>query len=298
MTIRQINSSIIGGADKFLIYGDPGTGKTHLALTAPPPILYLCTGLQEELQTFYGKNFQEKYKMLHGRYLREDEVLFDAVDLAFSWKNEDATGFDQVKDMIQKAVNMEKAGEIKFNSIVIDNVTTLTELQIEKAIRLANLSRPPEATSKSTEQKYIESGVLQVADFEWKDVMNMMSKFLSEAFVLDDKVFVVIAHEWEQVVTDRATKVQSTTKVKPAFIGKQRDQIANLFSNVWRMYNIGQITAARTVGKDANPEIIAKSRIGGVISTDWHDPSLQLAIQKFRIHAENMSKTFLGGGKT
>lgn len=286
---QPINKSIAEDKRTFLIYGDPGVGKTHLALTAPTPIYYVCTGSKEELQPFYGNRFRDKYKKVHGHYLAEEDVLFDFVDLAFSWKNEDATGFDQVKKMIDIALQQEKAGEIKFNSIVIDNISTLTELQIEKAIRLASLSKPPESKGKSSEDKYKEDGVLQVADYEWKDVMNMMQKFLSELFNVD-KCFIILAHEWEQVVTDRTTKVQSTTKVKPLFIGKQRDLIANLFSNVWRISTSGECSVARTIGKDANPEIIAKTRIGGVISNDWIDPDIQVALEKFRVHMANISK--------
>lgn len=290
MSPQPINKSVAEDKRTFLLYGDPGTGKTHCALTAPTPIYYICTGSKEELQTFYSERFREKYKKRHGHYLAEEDVLFDYVDLMFSWKNEDATGFDQVKKMIDIALKMEKDGEIKFNSIVVDNISTLTELQIEKAIRLASMSKPADAKGKSSEEKYKDDGVLQVADYEWKDVMNMMQKFLSELFNVD-KTFIILAHEWEQVVTDRTTKVQSTTKVKPLFIGKQRDQIANLFSNVWRIYVSGNLSVARTVGKDANPEIIAKTRIGGVISDDWMDPDIQVALEKFRVHMANIKST-------
>ncbi len=286
MPPEQMNTSVVEDKRTFMAYGDPGTGKTHFALTAPTPIYYVCTGSKEELQTFYSARFQDKYKSRHGHFLEEKDVLFDFVDLMFSWKNADATGFDQVKKKIDIALQMEKAGEIQFNSIVVDNVSTLTELQIEKAISLSAISKPIESKGKSSEEKYAETGVLQVADFEWKDVMNMMHKFLSELFVVD-KTFVIIAHEWEQVVTDRATKVQSTTKVKPAFIGKQRDGIANLFSNVWRFYNKGNLSACRTVGLEANPEIIAKTRLGGIISDDWLDPDIQIALQKFNTYIKN-----------
>lgn len=288
---QQISPAIMGRKDRFLLYGDGGTGKTHLALTAPPPIYYVCTGGENELDTFYSKHFQEAYKRNHGHYLQEKDLQYDFVDLPFSWKNDDASGFDQIKKKIEEAVVASMGGGFQFNSIVFDNASTLTDLQIEKAIKLSALSS--NAPDKTTQKKYDETGILQVADFEWKDVMNMMEKFLSEAFVLD-KVFVVIAHEWEQIVTDRATKVQSTTKIKPAFIGKQRDDIPNMFSNVWRMYNYADNkTAARTIGKDSNPVTIAKTRVGGILPNDWPDPDIQVAIEKFRVHAQNQSNTNL-----
>lgn len=287
---QQISPAMLGRKDRFLLYGDSGTGKTHCALTAPPPIYYVCTGAENELDTFYSKNFQDNYKKLHGHFLQEKDLQYDFVDLPFSWKNDDASGFDQIKAKVEKAVVESIGGGFQFNSVVFDNASTLIDLQIEKAIKLSAISS---STDKSTEKKYNETGILQVADFEWKDVMNMMEKFLSEVFVLD-KVFVVIAHEWEQVVTDRATKVQSTTKIKPAFIGKQRDDIPNMFSNVWRMYNYADNkTAARTIGKDSNPVTIAKTRIGGIIPTEWPDPDIQIAIQKFKVHAQNQSNTNL-----
>ena len=284
---QQISPDIIGKSEKFLLYGHPGVGKTHCALTLPPPIYYICTGGPDEVQTFYSKTFQAKHK------LREQDLLIDSVDLTFSWKLGKADGFDQIKKMIEEAIRMEQAGEINFNSIALDNITTLTELQIEKAILLADMSKSPEAQAKgdSTKKKFDETGVLQVADYEWKDVMNMMAKFLSELFVIK-KNFCIVAHEWEQVVTDRKTKKAEVTAIKPLFIGKQRDLIPNLFSNVWRIYPTGQISAARTIA-GTSPSVIAKTRIGGILSPDYPDPNLSDVISKFKKHAEEQSEKSL-----
>lgn len=277
---------VLSGSEKFLLYGDPKVGKTHCALTLPPPIYYICTGSKDELQTFYSKRFQEKKYV---NKLLEKDLLVDYVNLTFNWKLGEVNGYDQVKNLIEKALELEQKGEIHFNSIVIDNITTLTELQIEKAIRLADTSRPAGATGKSTAEKFDQTGVMQVADFEWKDVMNMMQKFLGELLVLN-KNFAIIAHEWTQTVSDRGTKQVVEVAIKPSFIGKQRDTMANLFSNIWRIYPSGQLSAARTVGKDKDPNIIAGTRIGGIIPDDYPDPDLSFVINKFKAHAEEMSR--------
>ncbi len=280
--IGPITPDIIGGAEKFLLYGDPGVGKTHCALTAPPPILYICVAGPDEVQTFYSKNFQKKY----GDRLSEKDLIIAYVEEDFSWGLGKGTGFDDVKQLIEDAVEQEEAGDFTFNTIVIDNMTTLTEQQVTKAIVLSD-KRPSE--KQSTKDKYAKDGVLQVADFEWKDVMNMMAKFLSELFTLDKNI-IIVAHEWEQTVSNRVTKQSDVIAVKPLFIGKQRDLIANLFSNVWRIYPKGEKSAARTVLKEQNPNIIAKTRVGGIVSNDYLDPDISAAIDKFKKHAEAMSK--------
>ena len=285
MSPSPISPDIIGGNEKFLLYGDPGVGKTHCALTAPPPIYFVSVSGPDEVQTYYSKYFQEKY----GERLPEKDLLVDYTKTSFSWGLGEGTQFDQVKQMIETTMEMEEKGEIPVSStIVIDNMTTLTEQQVSKAIVLSD--QVSQSEKASTREKYEATGVLQVADFEWKDVMNMMAKFLSELFTLDKNI-VIVAHEWEQTVTNRKTKQSDVIAIKPLFIGKQRDLIANLFSNVWRIYPVGAVSsAARTVSQEQNPNIIAKTRVGGVVSRDYMDPDLSSAIGKFKKHAEEMSK--------
>lgn len=277
-----INTSIIGQREKFLLYGDPGMGKTFCALTAPGPIYFLSVGAHNEAKTYYANQFQEKYR----KRLPEKDLFLDVVVEDFrgmtGYGKDTAVGFDRAKECIEKAFEADDKGEIHFETIVIDNATVLTEYQVNKAIAM-------QSGKGETLSKLQKDDILTVADFEWKDVQNMMGKFLSELFAVDKHV-VFVAHEWEQTVTNRATQTADVIAIKPLFIGKQRDRVANTFDNVWRFTQEAKSFVARTTPRSQSPSIVAKTRVGGVIDPDYMNPDLTEVIERFKKHAEKMSK--------
>lgn len=277
----------IGRNENFLLWGDPGVGKTHTALTllGIGPVVHVCVGRGNESKTFYSDYFQKwrtqnKVPADHKLYTAIATETFDFEDPTSA-----AVGFDNVKREIETAFEDDSKGIKQFSGIILDNVSMTTDFQINKAIKLSDKNRDQSAgKGKSTLDKAAELGGINPADFEWKDVQNMMAKFFSELFATD-KHIAIIAHEWEQTVTNRATRQSDLIAVKPQFVGKQRDTIANLFDNVWRLHVEGGQYYARTVSQSKPYSIIAKTRIGGVVEKDYINPDLADVIRKFKAHA-------------
>lgn len=280
----------IGKNENFLLWGDPGVGKTHTALTllGIGPTFLMTVGRMNESKTYYSEYFQKwkrdnKVPADHKLYVDTATETFDFEDPKSA-----AVGFDNVKRQIESAFEDDAKGINQFSSIIVDNMSMTTDFQINKAIKLSDQNKGPESKGKSTLEKAKELGGLSPADFEWKDVQNMMAKFLSELFATSKNI-VIIAHEWEQTVTNRSTKQSDLIAVKPQFVGKQRDNIANLFDNVWRMHVDGGQYYARTVSQSKPFSVIAKTRIGGVIDKDYMNPDLSAVIRKFQVHAAKYS---------
>lgn len=283
--IAPVTPAVVGEKEKFLLYGNPKTGKTHCGLTLPEPILFVAVGGPNEIKTFYSKKFQDKYPG------RQPPILcYAGEEIGDKGRFEHALGFDRVTTQMGRALEMDARGELEFASIVVDNATVLSELQMNKVIEIGHENRNPDAKGYSTFEKFKEHGILTPFDAEWGAAQSLMQKFTSWIFSLDKHV-AFIAHEYEVSVPNRATQGQDLVGVKPLFIGKQRDRIANMFDNVWRFYTQGQLHVARTIPQDQPFTIIAGSRIGGVVSSEYQDPNLSAAIRKFQAHAESVGKS-------
>src|SRR5690606_3651821 len=117
-----ISADMIGQAEKFLLYGEPKLGKTFTALTIPPPIYFVAIGMSNEAKVYFSTEFQKKY----GKILRPDELQIDV-----------GRSSQETKDLIEAAVEADANGTgYQFNSIIVDNATRLTELQMDVAIEL------------------------------------------------------------------------------------------------------------------------------------------------------------------
>lgn len=283
------DSAGIGRNEQFLLYGDPKVGKSHAALTVLGlgNAYLMSVGRSNESKTYYSAKFQDYIKKRGYKgelYMDVSHETFDFEDPTTA-----AVGFDNTKALIEEAYDQDAKGIISFNSVIIDNISITTDFQINKAIKLsdANRSGESQARTKSTLDKAKELGGVAPADFEWRDVQNMMAKFLSELFATPKNI-IVIAHEWEQTVTNRSTKQSDVVAVKPRFVGQQRDTIAAMFDNVWRFYAQGQFYYARTVPQDKPFSIIAGSRIGGLVDAEYMNPDLTDTINKFKTHAEKI----------
>lgn len=274
---QQISPDIIGESEQFLIYGKPKTGKTFLALTLPPPILFISIGQNREAKTYYSKPFQEK----HAANLPPDQLRIHV-----------GMTSQEVKDLTEAALEGDYAGTgFQFNSIVLDNISRLIAAQLQVAFdlsfdRAASGSGNVTKTAKAKQEEY---GAIVPQQQDYGVAKSIMQAFLSELMAVD-KHLAVIAHEYD-TFTSGPGQTQILSKVEPNFIGKDRQDMGNLFDNVWRMDKDGSRYIARTEeGTDPKGfSIQAGSRIGGVVAKDYLNPNLGEAIEKFRAHAQKMA---------
>jgi len=282
MTPTPISPAIIGEHEKFLIYGDPKMGKTHCALTIPEPIYFLAIASDNEAKTYYSKPFQDK----HGK----KEIYIDVAVEEKTSKGTKATGSDHAKKLIEEALEGDANGKgPEFASIIVDNATRLSEFQMNKAIEISHAGLEGGKT-ESALAKYTKHGILAPFDSDWGAAQSIMRRFTSELFGVD-KHLVLIAHEHKDSAQDRKTQTRNIIGVKPLFIGKDRDTIANLFDNVWRFTKEGQFFTARTEPLGSPYTVISGSRISGLqkIPKDYTNPNLSDAIKEYRAYAESIS---------
>lgn len=292
--IAELTPQIASGNEHFLLYGEPGTGKTHCALTIPEPIYFLSCGSINELKTYYSKTFQDK----HGKKeIYVDIAKENYVDGVFKG----AVAMDQVSTLLDDALEGDAKGTgPQFRSIIIDNATQVTDFQLNKVTEIAymgvkqNPKKEAGAEEKTSYWKYAEHGIFAPQDSDWGAAQSIMRKWQSWMMGVE-KNFVFVAHEYHEMKKiDRHT--QEIVGIYPLFIGQDRDRIANYFDNVWQMSIVGGAgkpnepsiaTAARTV-EGTSPVVIAKTRIGGLLPRDYLNPNLSDVIKKFKEHVTSV----------
>ncbi len=279
-----ISPEILDGREKFLIYGAPKTGKTFTALTSPEPIYHLGVGGDNEVKTYFGKHFQDK----HGK----KDLVTDYVSetIGKMGKVKDPIGCDAVSRCLDEALELDakenfpsKTGT--FETLVLDNATNLQDFQMNKTIHISNDTRSPGAEGYSTWEAYMKHGILAPFDSDWKGAQSLMSQWVSWMFDIDKNI-IFIAHEYEVQKANRKTQLPDLIGIRPLFVGKQRTRIAQKFDNVWRMTKNGQKFEARTIASDSPYEIIAGTRLGGIVSNDYQDPNISKTIIKFQAQAK------------
>jgi hypothetical protein len=285
---EKLTSKIIGEREKFLFYGAPKRGKTFSALTAPGPIYFLAIGGPNEAKTYFSKEFQTK----HGK----KEIVIDSAieDVDKHGRCKTPIGFDHACNLLDEAMELDDKGEMDtstggFETLIVDNATVLEEFQMNKAIYVSNLTRSDSAKGDSTQERLKKHGMLKPSDSDWGAAQSLMQNWYSWLFKID-KHIVFIAHEYYVTRANRATQTVDTVGIQPLFVGKQRGRIANAFDNVWHFYKQGQLYVARTVPQDTPVDIIAGTRLGGVLSPDYENPDLTKAIEKFKAHARKIEQ--------
>lgn len=268
-----LTPELVGTREKFLLYGEPGTGKTRAGLTAPGPIYFLAIGAPNEAKTFFSPDFRKQFP--------NQKVYIDVAEESIDERGQfdAAIGFDSACDLLDEALEQDRKGDLHFETVLVDNATVLSEFQLNKVFEISEIDAKDK--SKTSLRKLRDHGIYTPADYDWGGAQSLMGKFVSWLFKLD-KHIVFVAHEHQDTTTDRATHTQLIQAVKPLFIGKQRNQIANMFDNVWRFTKNGQFYEARTVAADRPFSVIAKTRVGGVLDQDFRNVDLEWAIQQLQ----------------
>lgn len=279
MSPQLLTSDVVGMYEKFLFYGEPKTGKTFAALTAPDPIYVISVGNVNEIKTRFSRDFREKHP--------EKEIYFDVAEESMDERGQfdEAVGFDNVCDLLDRALDLDADPDedFSFNSLVIDNATVLGNYAMNKSMEVNYDSA--KGKSKTALSKLRESNIVIPGDNDWMSQMSLMGQFVSWLFRLKKHV-VLVAHEWHETTTDRASHQTIITAAKPLFTGKQRTDIPALFDNLWRFQRNAQFFEARTIGTDQPFSITAGTRVGGVLPSPYRDVNLTNAIRELQEAAQ------------
>lgn len=270
-------------AEKFLFYGEPKTGKTFAAGTAPDPIWVIAVGNIDELMTYFSPDFVKPYG--------DKQIFHDVVEESEEWKDSGSEGFDNLTKILNTGLARAEDPDDPFNfsTLVIDNATQIGNFAMYKAMEVNfGITSNKEFTAL---KRLRDNDIVIPGDNDWKSQMSLMGQFVNFLFRLKKHV-VLITHEWKEETVDRKTKRRVINAVKPLFTGKQRTDIPGLFSNVWRFESTGQFFEAQTVGgthKD-NYSVIAGTRMGGILPKHYRNVNIEEAIEKLQEAAQKGRK--------
>lgn len=279
---------LLGQNEQILLYGEPGVGKTELALTAPGPIYYLCIGPENELKTRYSKHFLTRANGKH----KDKKIYFDSVRETRGKRGEftdNPTGLDEAGDKLDLALGKFESGEVeKPETIVIDNATVLEEYQMNKAMVAGY--ETAENKDKTALKKMRDYGIIKPGDGDYGGAQSLMSKWMSWIMGLDYNL-IVIAHEYKEYVQKKGTREREIVGIYPLFVGQQRISIARSFDNVWQLSisgaGRGQLFHTRTTGSDI---YVAKTRVGGIFNEIETNLDLSECIEKFKNYPKTLMK--------
>lgn len=266
---------------KILGYGMAGTGKTFAGGTMPGKVYVLLVGNDNEIDTLTSDDFVEKHPE------KVEDISFDVVseERAERGHFKEATAFDRACDTLDEALEKDADPDdpFEFDSLVIDNATTLNRVQMNKAISINHQIQSNK--NKTTLSQLREENIIIPGDNDYMSQMSLMEQFIDWLFGLDKHVFVV-AHEYRDTTYNRQARTQEVDSYRPLFTGKHRENIPLMFDNVWRFYTSGKAAGkqdrafkVRTQGSD---KIMAKTRLGGVLRNTIRDINLTECIEKMQ----------------
>lgn len=286
MSPQKLTGEVVGENEKILLYGESGAGKTHAGGTMPAPVYFICIGGENELKTLRGRNFVEANPE------KADQIYYDSVEEPKSSRGrfDEADAFDLAGDMIDEALEADRKGDIHFESIVVDNVTSLRSVQMNKAIEF-NYYRTQDK-DKTAFRRLFDENILVPGDNDWQSQMSLMKQFMSWMFDIDKHVLVT-AHEWTQTKTNRQDHSKTIQARRPHFTGNNRTEIPLMFDNVWWLHTEGggrsQVRAVQTVECDIT---LAKTRVGGAFGSEVRDPDMERMIRRMQEDAREVAEEY------
>lgn len=278
-----VASEVLGQYERILLFGEGGTGKTHIAGTAPEPQWWLTPGGKNELKTIFGKNFIEK----HGK---KEKYISSVKEARIKGQmQDDPTGYDEICDRIDAFLEWNYAKNIGVQTIIVDNATVLEEYMMNKAIMAEyHLASGKTKTTLHREREY---GIRRPGDNTYGGAQSFMDRFLNWLVELDFHL-VFVAHEYSNYKSeDDNSRNRVLTSVKPLFVGAQRTSVPNKFDNVWLTEASGGGRGVTYGMRTVRDEIYyAKTRVSGILEVYERNPNLTDIIGEFSQYAKEQDE--------
>lgn len=249
------------GRSEVLIYGAPGSCKTVLASTFPPPFRWIDGdyGLKSLRWAFkegktalhcLGPHCLKAYRPIEeGTYPVNPQALDKTADMVDFW-----FGKDEVD---------------QWNTLVIDSATEMNMWAIYKGLHLnGQLPDPKRALSVSDSVNERAKSLLLTGQQDWKSSQGLFMSLITDIRVecaRYKKNLVLICHLWTNNMEDADGNIK-VASYEPWLIGQLRTRIAKDMDDVWftELFNGKE----PKVQMYSDPRHIAKTRFGQIPGLD------------------------------
>lgn len=266
------------GRTEAMFVGPPGSGKSVLAATLPPPFRWLDA--DRGLKSLRWAYLEGKTSLTS---LGKDQIVayspMEALEKGYAKK---PNAFNDMLDRIDFWFSDGEREKWEGGTLVIDSFSEVNDWALNLGLSL-NGQYPSPDKPLSTSARINASAMVKlvVGEQDYKSAMGLIQKAVSEIRSMCaryDRNLVLICHEWtEQRERDDGT--MTVVRYRPALIGQLRDKLSKDFDDVWFMqvYN----------GKDYKVQLhqdatrTAKTRFGGMVSRE-EPADYRLILEKVR----------------
>ena len=253
------------GRTEVMIYGPPGSGKTVLAGTFPPPFRWMDTDKGTK---------SLKWALKAGKLSTRDPkdvVIFrpsETLDGQYPSRGRGIIpAFDQMSD---KQDFWFSSGEVdKWQTIVVDSFTEVNEWALNKGLYL-NVTLPTKEKPLSTSERVNATAKVRLVtgQQDYKSAMGLCEGYITDLRIECEKHgknLVVICHEYtEEREKDDGT--METVRYMPLLIGQLRQRMAKSFDDIWYTeMSRGAAGNEVTVLVHEDARHIAKTRWGDIL---------------------------------
>lgn len=240
----------IGESISLLLYGKSGAGKTYFGGSAGKDSIFIDVG--NGIATLTSKNFREKYPDANPEVITIRETTNDR-GLAIK-----PTGFDEVCDTLDEIFT--KPGT--FKSIIIDDLTSLTQLALNKAFDLNKDSSKSQTLATAQRNRAIPLTAVQ----DYGTLIDILKFFLGTYITKSKEAgrhFILLAHERTVYKPAKMGEDAKLFRVFPHAPGKDNFAPSVLPAFFDEVYHIELKGNTRTIRTRPNEIYLAKTRYAG-----------------------------------
>lgn len=267
------------GRTEAMIYGPPGSGKTVMAATFPPPFRWVAADGKSSLKSIRWafKEGLTSFKDL------KDIVAYAPTETPKGRYIAKPQAFNLMQDMIEYWF---KPGQVdKWQSLALDSFTEINMWALDLGLDL-NQIYPSTSKPLSTSDRINRQAMTRLitGKQDYKSAMGLIEGFLRNVrtdCARHGKNLIILCHEWRDT-EENSDGNEIITSIRPLLLGQLRDKVSKDFDDVWHMEKYNKANGIEVkVRVHGDNKTMAKTRWGTVMPREV-EPDYRKMIETVR----------------